>query len=220
MQLFAALHKDLLLSWRTRAQASAVFAFGAAALLLLSFAAGPDAEALRHNAGGFLWVALLFASVLSLSASFQVEYEQRAMEGLLLLPASPRALYYGKAIANWLQLTVLGAMLVPVMVVLFDAGTWRVFPLLGVIALGAAGISAPGTLYAAMAAQLRAQQVLLPLLLLPLLVPVLLACVKATSLLVMGDPMNQLGSWMLLLVAFNAIFWPLGGLLFGVVAEE
>ena len=29
------------------------------------------------------------------------EMEQRAMEGLLLLPTPARALYYGKAIANW-----------------------------------------------------------------------------------------------------------------------
>ena len=52
--------------------------------------------------------------------------ENRALEGLLLLPASARALYYAKAIANWLQLTILGIALVPVMVVLYDAGTTRV----------------------------------------------------------------------------------------------
>ena len=78
------------------------------------------------------------------------------MEGLLLLPAGPRALYYGKAIANWIQLTLLGTALVPVMVVLYDAGTSRVLALVGVIALGAAGLSAPGTLYGAMTAQLAA----------------------------------------------------------------
>jgi heme exporter protein B len=62
--------------------------------------------------------------------------------------------------------------------------------------------------------------VLLPLLLLPLLVPVLLACVKSTSLLLLGDPMGQLGAWAMLLGAYNAIFWPLSGLLFGAVTED
>jgi hypothetical protein len=116
--------------------------------------------------------------------------EEHALEGLLLLPASARGLYYGKAIANWAQLALLGAALVPVMVVLYDAGTVRLVSLLGVILLGTAGLSAPGTLYAAMTAQARARQTLLPLLLFPLVVPVLLAAVKATSLLILGDPMG------------------------------
>jgi heme exporter protein B len=146
--------------------------------------------------------------------------ENRALEGLLLLPSDPRALYYGKALANWLQLVILGVALVPVMVVLYDAGTTRLFSLLAIILLGAAGLSAPGTLYAAMTAQVRSKQTLLPLLLFPLIVPVLLASVKATSLVILGDPMGQARSWISLLVAFDAIYWSLCGLLYGRVVEE
>lgn len=216
----AALRKDLLLQWRTRAQVLAVALFGATALLLFSFAVGPDSQALRHHAAGFLWLALLLASTLSLSESFQVEMEQRAFEGLLLLPVAAPALYYGKAVANWLQLALLGMILVPFAVVLYDAGTTEVLPLLGVILLGTAGLSAPGTLYAAMTAQSRARQTLLPLLLFPLVVPVLLAAVKATSLLILGDPMGQVRSWVLLLVVFDLLHWPVCGLLFGRVVED
>lgn len=218
--LFAAAHKDLLLSWRTRAQASAVVIFGATTLLLLSFAVGPNSVALRQNAGGFLWVALLLSSTLALAESFRTETEQRALEGLLLLPVGARSLYYGKAISNWLQLLLVGVGLIPVMIVLYDPGSGNLLPLVGVLALGTAALSAPGTLYAAMSSQARAQQVLLPLLLFPLVVPVLLAAVKASSLLLLGDPMGQVGSWVLLLVAFNGVFWPLCGLLFGQVVEE
>jgi heme exporter protein B len=106
------------------------------------------------------------------------------------------------------------------MVVLYDAPLPRPLTLLGVIALGAAGLSAPGTLYAAMTHQARARQTLLPLLLFPLVVPVLIASVKATSLLLMGDPMGQLRPWTLLLVSFDAIHWSLCGLLFGRVVED
>ena len=218
--LLAALRKDLLLQWRGRSQLVAIFAFGAAALLLFSFAIGPDSEALRQHAAGFLWLGLLLASTLSLAETFEREMEEQALEGLLLLPAGARSLYYGKAIANWAHLVLLGAALVPVMVVLYDAGTLRLFSLLGVIALGTAGLSAPGTLYAAMTAQTRARQTLLPLLLFPLVVPVLLAAVKATSLLILGDPMQQFRPWVTLLAAFAVIHWSLGGLLFGRVVED
>jgi heme exporter protein B len=218
--ILAALRKDLLLQWRSRAQIFAVLFFGASALLLFSFAIGPDAEALRHHAAGFLWLGLLLSSTLALADSFQSEMEHRALEGLLLLPAPAPALYYGKAIANWMQLSLLGIGLVPVMVVLYDAGTTRLATLAGVIVLGSAGLSAPGTFYAAMTSQARARQTLLPLLLFPLVVPVLLASVKATSLTILGDPMGQTGSWILLLVCFNLIHWSLGGLLFGRVVED
>lgn len=218
--LIAALRKELLLQWRTRAQLMAVFVFGASALLLFSFAVGPNAEILKQFSAGFLWLGLLLSSTLTLAESFHSEMENRALEGLLLLPADPRALYYGKAIANWIQLVLLGGALVPVMVILYDAGTTRIASLLLIIALGTAGLSAPGTLYAAMTAQVRSKQTLLPLLLFPLIVPALLASVKATSLVVLGDPMGQSGAWIKLLVAFDAIYWSLCGLLFGRVVED
>ena len=110
--------------------------------------------------------------------------------------------------------------LVPVMVVLYDAGTLRLLSLLAVILLGTAGLSAPGTLYAAMTSQTRARQTLLPLLLFPLVVPVLLAAVKATSLVILGDPMEQYRPWITLLGAFAVIHWSIGGLLFGRVVED
>jgi heme exporter protein B len=71
-----------------------------------------------------------------------------------------------------------------------------------------------------MTAQARARQTLLPLLLFPLVVPVLLASVKASSLVILGDPMGQMRAWSLLLVAFNLIHWSLCGLLFGRVVED
>ena len=61
---------------------------------------------------------------------------------------------------------------------------------------------------------------MLPLLLFPLVVPALLAAVKATSLVLQGDPMLQLGSWLGLLIAFNLIYWALGIALFPQVIED
>lgn len=218
--LRAAIRKELLLQWRTRSQFLAVFVFGAASLLLFSFAIGPNASALRLFSGGFLWLGLLLSSTLTLAESFHAEMENRALEGLLLLPSDPRALYYAKAIANWLQLMLLGFALFPVMVVLYDAAPHDLLSLLLVVVLGSAGISAPGTLYAAMTSQVKAKQTLLPLLLFPLIVPALLASVKATSLAILGDPMDESNMWLVLLGAFDLIYWSLCGLLYGRVIEE
>lgn len=218
--LRAALGKELLLQWRSRSHLLATFGFGAAALLLFSFSSSPDPADLRRHAAGFLWLALLLSSTLTLSEGFHREMENRALEGLLLLPASPPALFYAKAIANGLQLALLGVALLPVMVGLYDAGSDRPVALVGVICLGAAGLAAPGTLYVGMTAQTKGGQLLLPLLLFPLVVPDLIAGANATALLILGDPLAQLGSWIVLLAGFNVLYWLVCGLMFGRVVEE
>lgn len=213
--------KDVLLEWRGRARINAIAFFGVTTLLMFSFAIGPDARTATLYAGAFLWLGLLLSSVLALSESFRVEAENDAVEGLRLLPVDALAMFLGKAVVNAALLFVLALLLLPLAVVLYgaklDAG---VGPIAGVFALGAAGVAAPGTLYAAVTSRIQAREVLLPLLLFPLVVPVLLAAVKATGLLMLGDPMGQVGSWTQLLVGFDVVYWILGSLLFARVIEE
>jgi heme exporter protein B len=217
--------KDLRLEWRTRARLNALVFFAVATLLMFSFALGADTAALRRHAGGYLWIAMMLASVLALGESFRVERENRALEGLLLLPADPRGVFLGKAIANALLLSLLGVVLIPVMVALYDLhlgelGGLAVLELFASVLLGASAISAPGTLVAAMTSSARARDVLLPLLLFPLLVPALLAAVKATSLVLVGDPMQDVSVWFALLGCVNALFWPLGFILFPAIVDD
>ena len=215
------LAKDLLIEWRTRARLNALIFFALATLLLFSFAVGPDTKVLARNAGGYLWLALLFASVLSLGESFRVEQENLTLDGLRLAPADARAIFLSKAVGNTLLLTGLGVLLVPVMVALYSVNvTMGVGPLATTLLLGCMAISAPGTVYSAIASNARARDVLLPLLLFPLIIPALLAAAKATSLVLQGDPMNQLGSWFGLLFGFNLIYWGLGFVLFPRVIED
>jgi heme exporter protein B len=215
------LAKDLLIEWRTRARLNALIFFALATLLLFSFAVGPDTKLLARNAGGYLWLALLFASVLSLGESFRVEQENLTLDGLRLAPADARAIFLSKAMGNTLLLTGLGVLLIPVMVALYSVKvTLGLGPLALTLLLGCMAISAPGTVYSAIASNARARDVLLPLLLFPLIIPALLASAKATSLVLQGDPMNQLGSWFGLLSGFNLIYWGLGFLLFPRVIED
>ena len=75
-----------------------------------------------------------------------------------------------------------------------DAFDWRVaaYALAGTVAFfGTVGFAAVGTLFAAMTAQLRAREVLLPVFLLPLVVPVLLAAVRLTEAALAGDPWSE-----------------------------
>ncbi len=221
-QIATLVHKDLLLEWRGRARALSVVLFGVITLLLFSFATGPDTISLRLGAAGFLVLALLLSSTLALSESFRLEHENHALEGLLLMPIAPGALFYAKALSNMIFLVLLGPLLAPVAVVLYslEIGVPQFATTLALWGLAAAGLSAPGTLFSAMTSRVRSQDVLLPVLLFPLVVPVLFASVKAISLTLSGDPMDQIGSWTQLLIGFDVIYWILCGLLFRHVVEE
>lgn len=215
------LKKDWQLEWRTRARLTALIFFSLSTLLLFSFAMGPDTNALRAHAPGYLWLALFFASVLSLGESFRVESENQALLGLLLTPVEPRAIFLGKVFGNASLLFGLSLLLLPVSVALYDIDLSRApLSLLTVLFLGSIGISAPGIVYSAISANARARDVMLPLLLFPVLVPLLLATVNATRFSLGPDPQEQLGSWLKLLTAFDLIYLSVGFLVFPKVVEE
>jgi heme exporter protein B len=215
------MRKDLLIEWRTRARFTALLFFGICTLLMFSFALGANATALRQHAAGYFWLAILFASVLSLSEAFRIENENQSMDGLKLAPAQPRAIFLGKALGNTVLLWGLGAVLTPLSIGVFDL---RVVMGLAkhaeILLVGSMAISAAGTFYAAIAANARARDVLLPILLFPVLVPVLIASVKATALVFDGDPMLQMDSWVSLLWKLNVIYWALGLILFPRIIED
>lgn len=218
---WSVLRKDLVLEWRTRARLNALVFFAVATLLMFSFALGPDSKLLEKHAGAYFWLAILFSSVLSLGESFRVEMENACLDGLKLAPVDGRAVFLGKAFGNALMLLLLALVVLPIMGALYGihlplGPVW----LITTVVLGCLAISAPGTVYAAIAVHARARDVLLPLLLFPLLVPALLAAVKATTLVLQGDPQDDLGDWMKLLGAFDAIYWSLGFVLFPRVIED
>jgi len=219
--LVTVLWKDLLIEWRARSRAFSLATFALTVLLLFSFAVGPDTATMRAHAGAYLWLSLLLSSTLLLAQSFHVEVESNAIETVMLAPTAPAAVFYGKALANTAQLVALGLVALPATVALYDASFREgVGLMLPVLALGAAGLAAPGTLYAALTARMGARQLLLPLLLFPLVVPCLLASVKATTLVMLGDPMTQLPSWLRLLASFDLLYWAVCGVLFGRVIEQ
>ena len=218
----AVLIKDLTLEWRRRTRLLSILLFGIVTLLLFSFAAGADAQLLSRTAAGFLVLALFLSSTLGLSESFRIENEGRPLEGLLLVPVEPMALYYGKALGATCFLVLLAPVLILASVVLYSVEITLLgfVKMLGLWLLGAAGLAAPGTLYAAMTSRMRSQDVLLPLLLFPLEVPALIGTVKAFDLALSGDPMGQMASWTWFLVAFDVIYWSLCGLLFPRIVDE
>ena len=213
--------KDGLSELRGRQAAGSTLFFAAIVLLLFGFALGPDSRRLAEAAPGLLWLAIVFGGLLTVARLHQLEADDGALEQLALYPVDRRAIYAGKALAAGAAMLVLGALLVPVVAILYaiplGAG-W--LPLLVAVLLGAIGFAAIGTAYAGLTVRMRAREVMLPLLVLPIVAPLLLAAVKATAASLSGDPLGELGSWLQLLLAFDIIMLVVGAGTYGFLLED
>jgi len=219
-QIGAVVLKDLLVELRSPTRLSSLFFYAFALLLMVAFASSTT-DVMRRQAGGVLWIGLLLASTRSFDQSFQAEHDEGALEGLVLWPVRPVALYYGKALANALSVSVVALALLPLLIALYDVNMrGDVGQLVLGVVLGAGALAAPGTLLAGITSQARGASALLPLLLFPTVVPAVLAASRVTTLVMEGDPMGQASAWLGVVGALNLIHWTASGLLFRWVVED
>ncbi len=210
----AVARKDLLVEWRGRQTVTATGMVALLVILMLGFLLGSEPQ----RVGAILWVALGFAAVLGVPRITQAEVEQQALETLLLYSGSREHLYWGK----WAALLVmLSTLLVPLLVllgVLFTVDVWSRFAmLLGVAMLGIVGLSAIGTLLAALVLHVRGRELLMPLLLLPLALPVVLGGVRLTEAVLAN---TTAGLWPGVLVVYDVVCLLVCPILFEVVMDE
>ena len=202
------LRKDLLLELRTKESVPAMTLFTITVYVLFHF--GLDRNSLDGDlASGVLWVTLLLAAVIGVTRLFAAEREQGGIDALLLAPVDRTALFLAKASALFLFLVAVELVAVPTYDLLLlgpgIGGTLPELPL--ILLLGNLGIAAVGALVAALAAETRARELIVPLLLLPLLVPLLISCAQATEPLMRTDQgSEELGRWLGLLTLYDVVF--------------
>ena len=204
----AILRKDLTIELRTRESVPAMALFTLTVYVLFHF--GLDRDSLDGElAAGVLWVTLLLAAVIGVSRLFAAEREQGGIEALLLAPVDRTALFLAKAAALFLYLAALELVAVPAFgLLLLGPDLLAALPeLAGILLLADVGLASVGALVAALAAETRARELIVPLLLLPLLVPLLIGAASATEPLLRGDQSPEdIGRYLALLGGYDAVF--------------
>ena len=175
----AVARKDLLSEWRTRELVPALAQFVILALLIGNFGFQVDSRNANVIAPGILWMALVFAGLVAFGRTFAAEREQSSLEALLMTPASPLAIFAGKAAAAAAMLVLCEAVLLPALALFF--GSPISIELITAVLLATVGMSALGVLFAAIVARVRARELLLPLLILPLWIPIVIAGAQAVQ---------------------------------------
>ncbi len=217
--IWAIVRKDVMLELRTKDFVVSVFVFSLLVILIFSFAIEPSPQLVARVAPGVLWTAFIFGGVLGLTRSFALERDGGNLGGLLLSPVPRDAIYMGKMLASFLFMLAVEVLVYPAFGVLFDLPLFQA-ELILVAVLATLGIAAVGTLFAAMAVNTRAREVMLPLLFLPAVVPVVIAAVEASAAALGGGNVVEVLRWLPLLAAYDAVFVVACAFAFHFVVED
>lgn len=213
---FAVARKDLVSEWRTREMVPALAQFVILALLIGNFGFQIDSRNAPAIVPGILWLALVFAGLVAFGRTFAAEREQASLEAMLMTPASPVAIFAGKALAASAVLVICEAVMLPALSLFF--GTPFSADVVFAVLLATVGMAALGCVFAAMVARVRARELLLPLLTIPLWIPFIIAGGQAVQA-AMGLP-GSYDQAIGLLIDFDILFVVLTSLAARFVLDE
>jgi heme exporter protein B len=207
------LAKDLRLEWRSKDAINSMLFFALLVVVIFSFGFDPTAEESRRIAGGLLWVAILFATVVALNQTWTRELRNQVLDAYRLSPAPPQSLFLAKTVGNFIFVSILEVLMVPLFVVFYNlrsVGPW--WQLLVVAVLATWALVVNGTFFAALSIRTRSREIMLPLILFPISIPALLAMVDATTSILTGD--NSPIFWIRLLAVYDLVFTTVSLILF------
>jgi heme exporter protein B len=214
--------KDLRVEARARQTTVPMIVFTLTVALILGFTTPERARLATPVIAGFLWITMLFAGLIGFARTFAIEREDGAIDTLLLVPLDRSGLFAAKAGANLVEVLALQAVALPVFALLFDLDIGaRGATLAAVVALTDVGFVSVGTLFAALAAQTRSRELLLPVLALPMLVPVFIPAVELSADLLGGRPLPEVAArgWFAVLLCFDIVATTVGALTFEYALE-
>jgi len=200
------LGKEVRTEFRSRELLSTTMVFVLIVVVVFSFTFDPTSTESRRFGPGLLWMAFLFAASLMLQPCFLREQVNDTLGALRLAVEDPFAVFLAKIAANTVFLLFTELVMLPVFAALFNVSFGSQLPgVLLTFLLGSLGISIVGTALAAISAQARMRELLLPLLLLPLLTPILVVSTEVTIRLMQPEPYLE---WkgIGLMAAFDAVF--------------
>lgn len=171
---------ELLLLWRRAQEWLYPIAFFVIVISLFPFAFSPDPALLRTLIPGGMWIAALFASILSIETLFHADMEEGSLEQWMLSSVPLPFLALTKIIAHWMTTMLPLILLTPLIGWLFQLSADTIAILTASLLLGTPILTLLGSLGVSLTLGLRQQGVMMSLLILPLSAPVIIFGVNMT----------------------------------------
>ncbi len=184
------IRRELLIAFRRQADIFNPLWFFIIVITLFPLSIGPEPGLLSRIAPGIVWVAALLSALLSLERLFRDDFQDGALEQMMIMPVPLSVVALSKVIAHWLLTGVPLILISPLLAILLslDFNTWLgvVFTLL----LGTPTLSFIGAIGVALTVGLQKGGVLLSLVVLPLYIPILIFATSAIDAASLGMAYN------------------------------
>lgn len=184
------IRRELLIAFRRQADIFNPLWFFIIVITLFPLSIGPEPGLLSRIAPGIVWVAALLSALLSLERLFRDDFQDGALEQMMIMPVPLSVVALSKVIAHWLLTGVPLILISPLLAILLSLNfdTW-----LGVVAtllLGTPTLSFIGAIGVALTVGLQKGGVLLSLVVLPLYIPILIFATSAIDAASLGMAYN------------------------------
>lgn len=175
------LKRDLLQAYRRQSDVATTLFFFVIVSSLFPLGIGSDSAILSKIAPGVLWVAALLAGMISLTRLFATDFNDGALEQVMLSPQPLSLLVSAKILAHWLVCGLPVVLLAPVIGLQYALSSEAIGILMVSLLIGTPALSLIGAIGAALTLGARGSGLLVALLVLPLYIPVLIFGALAVS---------------------------------------
>jgi heme exporter protein B len=171
-------------------------------LVFIPLTLPPDPQLLRTIAPGLIWIAVLFATLLSAERLFQQDFEDGILEQWLVSGHSVGVLVGVKILVHWCVNIIPILLFTPLIAVLFGFNANETAIVLLSLMVGSPAIFFLCGLAAVFSTSLKQKNVLIALILLPLTIPVMIFGSGAITATLLGLPV---AGYLALLLGFSLI---------------
>lgn len=209
-QVAAVVRKDFVVGLRRRATFAAMMMFALTTVAVLSLSTGGAVLELKFSVA-LLWTVIFFAASAGISGTFDDEAQAGTLSTLKLY-ADTQAILFGKMLYVLLSLAALTIFILPIFLILFDVAVENFPLLLATILFGLVGLSAAGTLTAALTTSATVKGGLFPILLFPITLPIFLPAIQLTEIACAGGAVDS--SLLVVMAVFDLILITAASILF------
>jgi len=185
---FAIAKKDIIIQFRKKFEAFAMFLFALIAVIAFSFALVSGGSIPADVGSAMLWVIIFFMGMFGFAPIFLSESETGTLRGLATAPIPAWAVYAGKVIYGFVLMGMVVIFLVPIISVLFGFSFLTNLALtIAVLIVGILDLAAVGSMASALTMPSEAKATVFPLVYFPTATSGLILLIEITKSIVLGD---------------------------------
>jgi len=210
-KIYWILCKEMKSEYRSREAVSALLLFSLTTLSVVSMTIGNEQISPAFLAVLF-WIILFFSAMAGLSRVFLQEQSSGTIYTLRLYGEAQPVLF-GKFLYNFLLLNLLSLFLLPLFLVFLNVEIYHPGLLFLIILAGNTGMAMITTLLASLLIQAQGQGALFTIVSFPILLPILLFCIKLTTVVFLPgtvdslQPLAFLGVYDLVMIGISSILF-------------